>query len=141
MTDKDEEANEELLEQLKVFDELSERPTLRERFSNVWKSLKLRAALGHIGLMVSLSIYCVVGGFVSSAKKKNTLLLFCLFSRNIHSLGIKMRIRENKQWVCDGVGRRMEMREKQTAKIDWSSSLTRQRQVSEPASKRETAKM
>lgn len=52
-----------------------------------------------------------------------------------------MRIRENKQWVCDGVGRRMEMREKQTAKIDWSSSLTRQRQVSEPASKRETAKM
>lgn len=82
MTDKDEEANEELLEQLKVFDEMSERPTLRERFSNVWKSLKLRAALGHIGLMVSLSIYCVVGGFVSSAKKK-TLCFYFVYSVEI----------------------------------------------------------
>lgn len=64
MTDKDEEANEELLEQLKVFDEIK-RPTFWQKFLNAWKSLKLRAALGHFGLMLSLSIYCVVGGIVS----------------------------------------------------------------------------
>lgn len=47
-SNKDEEADEELLPQL--------------------KSLKLRSALGHAGLMISLSIYCVVGGVVSMSK-------------------------------------------------------------------------
>ena len=31
-----------------------------------WKSLKWKSALNHIGLLVSLSIYCGVGGLVSS---------------------------------------------------------------------------
>lgn len=62
----DEEADEELLEQLKAFNEINTtNSSFRHRFCNAWKSLKLRSALGHIGLMVSLSIYCVVGGIVS----------------------------------------------------------------------------
>lgn len=67
MIKNDEEASEELLEHLKIIDGLSntERLTLRTRLANAWKPLKLRAAFGHIGLMVSLSIYCVVGGIVS----------------------------------------------------------------------------
>lgn len=70
----DEEADEELLEQLKVFDEINTvRSSYRHRFFNAWKSLKLRSALGHIGLMLSLSVYCVVGGIVSML---NMLLLY-----------------------------------------------------------------
>lgn len=30
-----------------------------------WKSLKWKSALNHIGLLISLSIYCGVGGVVS----------------------------------------------------------------------------
>lgn len=64
---KDEEADEELLSQLKLFNEINkERSSFRHRFCRVWKSLKLRSALGHFGLMISLSIYCVVGGVVST---------------------------------------------------------------------------
>ncbi|XP_031626941.1 potassium channel subfamily K member 9 isoform X3 [Contarinia nasturtii] len=62
---KDEEADEELLGQLKVFDEIKKRSTFRHRLCSWWKSLKLRSAFGHIGLMISLSIYCVVGGVVA----------------------------------------------------------------------------
>ncbi|XP_055303918.1 potassium channel subfamily K member 1 isoform X2 [Sitodiplosis mosellana] len=63
---KDEEGDEgELLEeQLKVFDEIKKRSTFRHRFFRIWKSLKLRSAFGHFGLMISLSIYCVVGGVI-----------------------------------------------------------------------------
>lgn len=67
---KDEEADEELLPQLKMFNEIhKERSSFRHRFCRVWKSLKLRSALGHAGLMVSLSIYCVVGGMVCVSHK------------------------------------------------------------------------
>lgn len=66
---KDEEANEELLEQLKVFDEINiERSTFKQRICSTWKSLKLRSAFGHIGLMISLTIYAVIGGIVSMSK-------------------------------------------------------------------------
>lgn len=71
---KDEEADEELLSQLKLFNEINkERSSFRHRFCRVWKSLKLRSALGHFGLMVSLSIYCVVGGVVSICSTFNSL--------------------------------------------------------------------
>lgn len=54
-SNKDEEADEE-------------RSSFRHRICRLWKSLKLRSALGHAGLMISLSIYCVVGGVVSMSK-------------------------------------------------------------------------
>lgn len=66
---KDEEADEELLGQLKVFDEIKKRSTFQHRLCRFWKSLKLRRAFGHFGLMVSLSIYCVVGGVVSMSNR------------------------------------------------------------------------
>lgn len=66
----DEEADEELLPQLKLFNEIhKERKSFRYRLRRIWKSLKLRSAFGHIGLMVSLSIYCVVGGVVSMSNR------------------------------------------------------------------------
>lgn len=66
MNMKDEEASEELLEHLKVIDEINaERPSLRSRTAKAWNKLKVKSALAHMGLMVSLSIYCVVGGIVS----------------------------------------------------------------------------
>lgn len=62
----DEEANENLLEQLKIIDSIQpEKKSICNRLSSTWKSVKLKAALAHIGLMLSLSIYCVVGGLVS----------------------------------------------------------------------------
>lgn len=56
-----------VLTQLKLFssNEINMEPAFRHRFCRFWKSLKLRSAFGHFGLMVSLSIYCVVGGVVS----------------------------------------------------------------------------
>lgn len=72
----DEEADEELLKQLKAIDEIQAKHSCCHRLNSAWKSLKLRSALGHIGLMVSLSIYCVVGGIVSMSNK---LLLFSIF--------------------------------------------------------------
>lgn len=66
----DEEANEELLEHLKIIDagiNVEPRPTLRARLANVWKPAKVKAAMAHIGLMVSLAVYCVVGGIVSTS--------------------------------------------------------------------------
>lgn len=70
MTNNDEEANEELLEHLKIIDagiSVEPRPTLMARLANAWKPLKVKAALAHIGLMVSLAVYCVVGGIVSTS--------------------------------------------------------------------------
>lgn len=62
-------ANQELLQQLKKIDgeceKECEKESFKDRFSKGWKSLKIKSALGHIGLLVSLSIYCAVGGIVS----------------------------------------------------------------------------
>lgn len=61
----EEDASQELLEQLKKIDGECEKNNFTDRFSKGWKSLKLKGALGHVGLLVSLSIYCAVGGIVS----------------------------------------------------------------------------
>lgn len=64
----DEEASEELLEHLKIIDGINiERPSLKSRLASAWRPLKFKAAMAHVGLMVSLSIYCVVGGIVSTS--------------------------------------------------------------------------
>lgn len=61
------EADAKLLEHLKIIDGINvEPPSLKSRLSNAWETLKFRAAMAHIGLMVSLSVYCVVGGIVST---------------------------------------------------------------------------
>lgn len=63
-----EDASRELLEQLKKIDVDSnggKEPPFRKRLASACKALKLKAALGHVGLLVSLSIYCAVGGLVS----------------------------------------------------------------------------
>lgn len=62
----EEDASQELLEQLKKIDGECEKESFNNRFSTAWKSLKLKSALGHVGLLVSLSIYCAVGGIVSA---------------------------------------------------------------------------
>lgn len=70
MSNTDEEANEELLEHLKIIDAgitVQPRSTLRARLANAWKPLKVKTAMAHIGLMVSLAVYCVVGGIVSTS--------------------------------------------------------------------------
>lgn len=70
MAKNDEEANEELLDHLKIIDaviNVEQRPTLRSRLANAWKPLRIKAALAHIGLMISLAVYCVVGGIVSTS--------------------------------------------------------------------------
>lgn len=78
---KDEEAD-DVLSQLKLFNEINkERSTFRHRFCRIWKSLKLRSALGHFGLMVSLSIYCVVGGVVSIPSNSYKYVKLALLKR------------------------------------------------------------
>ncbi|XP_055683012.1 potassium channel subfamily K member 15 [Lutzomyia longipalpis] len=55
----------ELLEQLKKFDPNDcERETFTRKIQRIWKSFNVKKALGHIGLFVSLAIYCGVGGIV-----------------------------------------------------------------------------
>lgn len=72
LDDTEADASEELLQQLQQIDGTTERSGRRPGFFlglwATWKSLKLKAALGHIGLLVSLSIYCAVGGLVSELK-------------------------------------------------------------------------
>lgn len=41
-----------------------ERGTRRERFAATCRTLHVKSALAHIGLLVSLSIYCAAGGYV-----------------------------------------------------------------------------
>lgn len=66
--DGSDDANTELLAKLKHLDvrvesaDKSEGGLLK---TGCWKSLKWKATLNHIGLLVSLSIYCGVGGLVS----------------------------------------------------------------------------
>lgn len=68
--DSQDEANTELLEKLKHLDRRAEAVEsgngICSRSSACWQSLKLKSALNHIGLLVSLSIYCGVGGLVSN---------------------------------------------------------------------------
>lgn len=67
----EEDASQELLEQLKKIDgECKQDSSLKSRFSQAYKS-KIKSALGHIGLLVSLSIYCAVGGIVSKLMSVN----------------------------------------------------------------------
>lgn len=65
-SNKDEDADVELLPQLKMFNEIQKQRSFKHRLCRLWKSLK--SALGqsarHVGLMISLSVYCVVGGVV-----------------------------------------------------------------------------
>lgn len=37
----------------------------KKRLAKAFTSLKLKAALGHVGLLLSLCVYCAVGGIVS----------------------------------------------------------------------------
>lgn len=65
--DSSDEANTELLEKLKHLDVRVENAESSSGLcrKGCWKSLKWKSALNHIGLLVSLSIYCGVGGVVS----------------------------------------------------------------------------
>lgn len=64
-----EDASRELLEQLKKIDCDStggRPPPFRTRLAKACETLRIKAILGHVGLLVSLSVYCAVGGLVSS---------------------------------------------------------------------------
>lgn len=65
--DATDDANAELLNKLKHLDVRVETVETNKGIckKSFWKSLKLRAALNHIGLLVGLSVYCGVGGMVS----------------------------------------------------------------------------
>ncbi|XP_036231959.1 TWiK family of potassium channels protein 7 [Bactrocera oleae] len=58
------EANTELLEKLKHLDVRVKTEERTNCWKGCWKSSKWKSALNHIGLLVSLSIYCGVGGLV-----------------------------------------------------------------------------
>uniref|UniRef100_A0A1I8P8D3 Uncharacterized protein n=1 Tax=Stomoxys calcitrans TaxID=35570 RepID=A0A1I8P8D3_STOCA len=65
--DSADEANTELLQKLKHLDvrvESAERKDGGLCQNGCWKSLKWKATLNHIGLLVSLSLYCGVGGLI-----------------------------------------------------------------------------
>ena len=62
--DLEDDANTELLQKLKHLDAHVENGESLCKTS-WWKSLKWKSTLNHIGLLVSLSIYCGVGGLVS----------------------------------------------------------------------------
>ncbi|GAB0093381.1 TWiK family of potassium channels protein 7 [Sergentomyia squamirostris] len=57
--------NSQLLDQLKRFDaKKCEKETFPKKVQRVWKSFNVKKTLSHIGLLVSLAIYCGVGGIV-----------------------------------------------------------------------------
>ncbi|XP_011179025.1 TWiK family of potassium channels protein 7 isoform X2 [Zeugodacus cucurbitae] len=62
--DAGDEANTELLEKLKHLDVRAKTEERTNCWKGCWKSSKWKSALNHIGLLVSLSIYCGVGGLV-----------------------------------------------------------------------------
>lgn len=72
--DATDDANAELLNKLKHLDVRVETVETNKGIckKSFWKSLKLRAALNHIGLLVGLSVYCGVGGMVSQTKKQKS---------------------------------------------------------------------
>uniref|UniRef100_A0A1B0G8B3 Uncharacterized protein n=1 Tax=Glossina morsitans morsitans TaxID=37546 RepID=A0A1B0G8B3_GLOMM len=67
-------ANIELLEKLKHLDVRLENTNKSNSLckSACWKSLKWKTALNHIGLLVSLSIYCAVGGLLMKASGRGS---------------------------------------------------------------------
>jgi hypothetical protein len=36
------------------------------RLLRTWEKLKFKSTLGHLGLLLSLAVYCAVGGYVSA---------------------------------------------------------------------------
>lgn len=70
----DEEASEELLEQLKRMDGIHSDDDKPRSIGGKMKKINWKSAVAHIGLMVSLSVYCAVGGLVS-VKLKQTIWL------------------------------------------------------------------
>jgi hypothetical protein len=36
------------------------------RLLRTWEKLKFKSAFGHLGLLLSLAVYCAVGGYVSA---------------------------------------------------------------------------
>lgn len=66
----DEEGKADLLEKLKELDrrdgeDEDHSGSLRSKFKYYWVKLKMKEAIGHLGLLAFLCIYCVVGGLVS----------------------------------------------------------------------------
>lgn len=60
------EANGELLSDgIKTTVKTTERESLLTRLLLLWTQYKLKSALGHFGLLLSLAVYCGVGGIVS----------------------------------------------------------------------------
>ncbi|XP_059617700.1 TWiK family of potassium channels protein 7 [Phlebotomus argentipes] len=58
-------ASNDLLEQLKKFDaNVQERETFCQKFRRFWTAVNVKKTLSHIGLLVSLAVYCGVGGIV-----------------------------------------------------------------------------
>ncbi|KAL1377524.1 hypothetical protein pipiens_004166 [Culex pipiens pipiens] len=56
----------DLLEHFKKIDVVDTgKETFSVRFQKFWKKFKLKSALSHVGLLVSLAVYCGVGGVVS----------------------------------------------------------------------------
>lgn len=67
----DEEGKADLLEKLKELDrrEGEDEPppgSFRGKFKHYWTKFKIKEALGHLGLLAFLGIYCGVGGIVSA---------------------------------------------------------------------------
>lgn len=92
--DATDDANAELLNKLKHLDVRVETVETNKGIckKSFWKSLKLRSALNHIGLLVGLSVYCGVGGIVSYCFN----YLSFSFKFNIHNF-IYYPIEQKKQ--------------------------------------------
>lgn len=69
----DEEGKADLLEQLKELDrrdgEDEELSGLRGKFKFYCTKFKIKEALGHLGLLIFLCVYCIIGGLVSDANR------------------------------------------------------------------------
>lgn len=77
----DEEVKADLLEKLKELDrregddeEVS--GSLRGKFQYYWVKFKIRQAIGHLGLLAFLGIYCIVGGLVSDFDQINLIATY-----------------------------------------------------------------
>lgn len=60
--------NNDLLEHFKKIDVKvgdNQKEPLTVRVAKFWKKLKLKSALSHVGLLLSLGFYCGIGGVVS----------------------------------------------------------------------------
>lgn len=90
--DSQDEASTELLEKLKHLDRrvdaaegggLAKGTAGGRRSTACWQSMKWKSALNHIGLLVSLSIYCGVGGLVSDGGGQRVCPVRCPADPNI----------------------------------------------------------